>query len=141
MKKVLKQFCFWAILLPELTLCFSCQKEATPGPGFSAPGYWVGSFFSGATMAILNRTDGSGRVYLLTTGSVDTSAQIVKLDGTYNVQNNIFIANYIDTSGTIYINVQSSRTSSNSMEGVFFLNSSMPSGNTIETFDFDLVKH
>src|SRR5580765_237805 len=119
MKRMLKKCWLFVILVPGLTLCFSCKKNSNPGPVFSAPGYWTGSFFSGATLGVLNRADGTGRVYLLTTGSADTSAQNIKLDGTYSVQRDIFAANYIDTSGTVYINLQSSRNSSNSIDGVF----------------------
>jgi len=141
MKKMPKQRWLFVILVPGLIQCFSCSKNSNPGSVFSAPGYWTGSFFSGATLAILNRADGTGRIYLLTTGSTDTSAQFVKLDGSYNVQGDIYSANFIDTSGSIYVNMESSRTTPNSIEGVFSLNNYVPSANTIETFDFQLVRH
>ena len=140
MKRMLSQFCMSSILISGLSLGFSCQKNSNQTPAFSAPGYWAGSFFSGATIAILNRSDGTSRVYLLTTLGVDTSSGGVKLDGTFSVQGNIFSANYIDSVGLTYINVQSERTSSNSIDGVFFLNSSTTASNTIETFNFELVK-
>lgn len=140
MKKILKRFGLFAIVVPGMSLCFSCKKDSNP-PAFSAQGFWIGSFFSGATMAVLNRPDGSGRLYLLTTLGQDTSTNSVKLDGTYSVLGDVFAANYIDTSGTTYVNVQSTHTSANSLEGVFFLNGSSPAGNSVETFNFQLVKH
>jgi hypothetical protein len=140
MKKMLKQLLTFLILVPGLGLCFSCQKDSNPQPAFSAPGFWMGSFFSGATLAILNRPDGTGRAYVLTILGQDTASPGVKLDGTFNVQGDIFKANYVDTSGAVFVNLQSIHTSSNSIDGVFFLNSSATSGNTIESFNFQLVK-
>jgi hypothetical protein len=140
MKKMLKQLLPFVILVPGLTFCFSCQKDSNPQPSFSAPGFWMGSFFAGATLAILNRPDGTGRAYVLTILGQDTASPGVKLDGTFNVKGDIFTANYIDTSGTVFINLQSSRTTTNSMDGVFFLKSSTTASNTIESFNFQLVK-
>jgi hypothetical protein len=140
MKKILKPFFPFVMLVSGMILCFSCQKNSNPLPAFSAPGYWMGSFFAGATIAILNRPDGTGRVYLLTILGQDTATPGVKLDGTFNVKGDIFAANYIDTSGAVSINLQSSHTSSNSMDGVFFLNSSTTASNSIESFNFQLVK-
>jgi hypothetical protein len=140
MNKKLKQLLFYVILVPGFSICLSCQKDSNPPPAFSAPGFWMGSFFSGATLAILNGPNGTGRAYLLTIAGADTATANIKLDGTYNVQGDIFKANYIDTAGTVSLNLQSSHTSSNSMDGVFFLNNSTTGGNSIESFNFQLVK-
>ena len=72
------------ILIPSLIL--SCTKEKVQ-QNFSPVGFWRGNAYLFHT-AVLNKPDGSARIYFRITG-IDT-ANAIKADGFYSVSGNSF---------------------------------------------------
>jgi hypothetical protein len=83
MKKIKKAI----VVLALITGFVSCKKNVNNNPSFSAIGYWTGNS-SPIRIGILNRMDGTSRLYILT-GS-DTSDSRFKYEGFYTVKGDIF---------------------------------------------------
>ena len=106
--------------LASLLILSSCKKDGVPATTGLASGYWKAGFLGGGTtFNLLNRDDGTSRLYILiSTG--DTANADSKLEGSYRVSEEIFIAHYTDTSGTF--DLQSSLITRNYMNGIFLVN-------------------
>jgi hypothetical protein len=110
-------------LIASITL-FSCNKnnDREPIPGFSAEGFWRGSLSSGTGIAVLNRDNGTSRLYILTTSS-DTATAFVKHDGEYGSNHGTqgyFHSEYLTHDGASidHFIVETTRASGSSMLGV-----------------------
>lgn len=128
----------FAIVIPALLFFFACTKNVDVPPTFSPVGYWEGPLFSGIIVGILNRPDGSSRVYLVQGG--DTTSTFTSMEGRYSVREDIFQANYVDSAGVNYINIETARTTARSMNGELFLHMSNVNQNTSTAFSFEVIK-
>lgn len=82
----------FAVILISVVL-FSCKKETTEQvTAFNPVGYWRGNAAQHHT-AILNKSDGTSRIYFRIFG-VDTAGATIG-DGTYTVTGNSFKATYL----------------------------------------------
>ena len=81
---------FITATLVSLILFLSCKKDT---PSFSAAGFWKGNLFY-YTSALLNRPDGTARMYakIPGPGGTDTASAEFKYDGTFTVSGNIYRA-------------------------------------------------
>ena len=120
------------VTMLALVSVFFYKKEYEDATQFTATGYWKGSSNASAGINILNRADGTSRVYFLA-GNLDTATAVKKLDGRYTVNNDVFRSHYADSAAIDFIDVQTSHTASNSMDGIFFLNTS-------RAFTFQAIK-
>jgi len=124
------------VIIAALNFLVSCKKEKDIAPAsFSATGYWVGNFGIFDVIGILNRPDGTSRLYSLT-GNLDTTRAGIKFDGTYTVRGDVFSSNYFSEGGQIHL--ETSHTTFNSMTGVLIL--SNPSQNIGNAYTFLVVK-
>jgi hypothetical protein len=94
-----------------LTL-FACKKN---GPSFSARGYWDGTFANAHHIAILNRDDGSSRLYFQITGSDTVNPQ--KFEGTYTVEDGVYRAFFLNAPDTV-LSFQTIQTEAQYMKGL-----------------------
>ena len=87
----MKRVKIYAAVIISMMFFFSCKKDKYVKPPFSAVGYWNGATNGGTGFAILNRADGSCRIYQLVNGT-DTAHAILKLDGIYHVEDDDYTA-------------------------------------------------
>jgi hypothetical protein len=109
------------LALFSIALFIGCKKETVTESLVSANGFWKGVGFGGVTLALLNKTDGTARLYVLFSSS-DTATAMNKLDGKYTLNQNVYKNHLIDTTGII-VDMQSSRLTANYMDGVYFVTS------------------
>jgi hypothetical protein len=107
------------IAITSLLFLAACQKDSDKTPVLSAIGFWKGVGFAGSPIAILNKVDGTTRLYTDLPGTLDT-ATAGKLDGTFTFMGNVFRSHVVDTLGTV-VDIQSSRIGENYMDGIFFV--------------------
>lgn len=110
--------------IPVLIICTlavlmqpACTKEKEDGPKFLAPGYWRGNAFIYHT-AILNRSNGTSRLYYVIQG-YDTTLSLLTKEGVYSVNNGVFKAAYPYGGGTDdSIFIESTTVSPSDMSGL-----------------------
>ena len=114
--KTIKNF---LIVTAMIVFFISCQKEkVAPPAAFSAVGFWSGSFAGGPLVIdILNRPNGTARVYLRVT--TDTASSANKLDGTFTVTSDNYEAHTRDA--TFTMKIQSLHTTATSIEGIVLM--------------------
>lgn len=125
------------ILLFDLVACK--KSDPVSAPVFKAVGYWEGNIVGGGFFAVLNKQDSTSRLYVSGGNGLDTANQI-KFDGDFSVNGDTYYANFLDTTGTILINLQTERTATNSMNGVLFQTEHNPDNDQRVAIDFDLVR-
>lgn len=83
----------FALYLFSMITGFACAKESTPP---SVVGYWRGAFGAGMEITILQREDGTGRLYAFpaTILGRDTAQDAIKIDGTWQLKNGNYVASY-----------------------------------------------
>jgi hypothetical protein len=109
-------------------LTAACKKE-NDIPSFSPAGYWRGNAFIYHT-AILNRADGTSRLYYVIPGT-DTANALLKREGTYTVAGGSFRGIYF-YNDTIFLETYAA--SANLMSGLLI------SSLTGEAIPYDLRK-
>lgn len=119
---------FFAAILAVLLLA-SCKKEV-PEQSFNPNGYWRGNAYI-IHLGILNRPDGTSRLYFRTFG-LDTAGATIG-EGTYTMSGNTFKASYTTTGGTEMF-IESLSVSDKQITGVFF------TSGTPEMVDMKLIK-
>src|SRR5436190_24285063 len=88
-----------AVVILVMSLFFSCKNNRDTAPSFFATGYWRGHLSMGSNIGIINRPDGTSRLYLST--NFDTTTALHKYDGTYTIRKDTFrFQPYSDTDGT-----------------------------------------
>jgi hypothetical protein len=132
MKKI-KNF---LIVVPVLVFFISCQKEkVAPPSAFSAVGFWSGSFAGGPLVIdILNRPDGTARIYLRVT--TDTALAANRFDGTFTVTGDDYRAQAHDSN--LIMKVQTLHTTTTSMEGIVLMTT--PVEGQLVSHPFEVVK-
>lgn len=93
-----------------------CEKE-TGESKFAAAGYWRG-YVLNLNSAILNREDGSSRIYLQIPGA-DTANAVIAWDRHFTVPGGLFKATYLKGTDTIF--VDTTTATPNSMSGALIL--------------------
>jgi len=124
-----------SIVMLSLLFLFSCKKDKDTAPPFSATGYWRGYIVPNQLFGILNRADGSSRVYVLT-GIGDTAAANTRHDGHYTVSGDFFRFEHSGSDGYVYL--ETSRTTSYSMTGVYTQIGG--NANIANGFPFEVIK-
>jgi hypothetical protein len=129
------------MIVPALLFLSSCQKDKDKNNNASLPfspaGYWVGTMNPGS-IEILNRPDGSSRLYLLVNNH-DTASTSSKFDGTYSAgSNSFYFQSSTRTDGTT-VHMQTTQATPTFMSGVFILKFSSLRDTTI-TLPFEIVR-
>lgn len=124
--KTIKNLIALSMLLITFT---SCKKEEDGIPSFSAVGYWTGTT-SPISIGILNRENGTSRLYVLT--DADTTTAAFKCDGIYKVNGDDFsFQSYPNDDGADFL-MKTVHGRSGSMSGVLKIRN-LP-GNTLDSF-------
>src|SRR5678816_1485978 len=76
-----------------LLLLTACKKETVSAGNFSPFGYWKGYWYAYNT-AILNRVNGTSRVYILIPNGDDTASAVYKIEGKFSVNGSVFRSDY-----------------------------------------------
>ena|SRR5258706_11743600 len=131
------------LIILSLLILDSCKKDKNISPAFSAPGYWRGNLSIDPTVVvgIVNKPNGTSRYYLLSR-NLDTATAPLKYDGTYTVDKDIFHAEYRfdSTNFTDHLSLETTRTASNSMEGVIVQYGLSDGTSFAGTYNFDVIK-
>ena len=133
------RLCVAALGLSVVTL-LGCKKDAPAPAAFDAKGFWSGALEQGLILSVLNRADGSSRIYLSINAGGDSASAYYKLDGLYGVKASEYRANYVDSLGTTKMRVQTDETSTNGMHGVLFFSFPNPTEITNAAFQFTMVR-
>jgi hypothetical protein len=137
---IMKRISIRAAVIVLLFDLAACKKSApVSAPVFKAVGYWEGNATGTGLFALLNKQDGSGRFYLFIGQSLDTADQI-KFDGSYSVIGDTYYANFLDTTGTLLLNLQTEQTSLNAMSGILFQTQHNPDNDQRIGIGFNLVR-
>jgi hypothetical protein len=127
------------LIVPALFFLVSCQKDKDKNGTlpFSPIGYWTGTMNPGS-IEILNRPDGSSRLYFLVNNH-DTASASGKFDGLYSAGSNSFYFQSSQRTDGISVHMQTSQATTTFMTGVFILN--FPSTrDTTFTLPFEIMK-
>jgi hypothetical protein len=100
-----------AAICMTAVIAIACKKEI---PGFKAEGFWRGNAYL-YHAAILNRTNGTSRLYFVIPGT-DTSKAGSKVEGTYTMSQGKFTAIFLEASDTLI--VESTSTSATTLSGL-----------------------
>lgn len=113
-----------------ILLAAACQKE-NKKPPFNAIGYWKGTAYL-YTTAILNKSDGTSRLYVRTVSN-DTARADIKLNGTFTSNEDGMKAIYYYSDSTDNIMLETYTASQTNITGLLALT-------TGEAVTFDLRK-
>jgi hypothetical protein len=94
---------------------FSCSREKNESPAFSATGFWKENSIFGS-VGILNRPDGTSRLYLM--DKSDTATALRKYDGVYTVHGETYHFRTMANREGIDISLETSRNPSGYMTGM-----------------------
>jgi hypothetical protein len=132
----MKKMNVFLVVSVMLTLLISCQKEkVTPPSVFSAVGFWSGAFASGPLIIdILNRPDGTTRIYLRVT--TDTALAANRFDGAFTVTGDDYRAQAHDSN--LIMKVQTLHTTTTSMEGIVLMTTAVEG--QLVSHPFEVVK-
>jgi hypothetical protein len=132
-----------SFLVLTILFLFSCKKnnDRDPISPFSAPGFWTGSLSAGVGIGIINREDGTTRLYILVSNA-DTATAPIKHDGTYTVSGGVYKAEYQngDVNSHNTINLETSRTTAYSMTGVFVQDGVIGGNHSSSNYIFNVGK-
>lgn len=87
----MKRFAYLTVFVSAIVL-FSCSKKDQHADiAFTPVGYWKGTIMDDINVAILNRPDGSSRLYIMVD---DTATALDKYEGFYVNSASLFRASY-----------------------------------------------
>ena len=99
------------------TIALSCKKEKEEATAFNAVGYSRGNAYNLLQTAVLNKPDGSARIYFRIMGT--DSAKAVIGNGRYTIANNTYNAFGItNTNDTLFLDLYN--LSGNTMSGALY---------------------
>lgn len=120
MKKLVttKPFILQLAVLISVMVLISCKKEATtPASVVNPVGYWNGNAAHHHT-AILNKADGSSRIYFRIFGTDTASATIG--DGSYTMTGNKFKASYLLKNSSVSIFIEGKSEQAEILKGYLY---------------------
>lgn len=105
------------IAIAAIIFITACKKEndtPPPAPEFKPQGFWRGNAYL-YHAAILNRPNGTSKLYFIIPGT-DTSKAQTKVEGTYTMNQGKFLAVFNEASDTLL--VESTGTSATVLSGL-----------------------
>lgn len=127
-----KPFILQLAVLISVMVLISCKKETTTAPVVNPVGYWKGNAAHYHT-AILNKADGTSRIYFKIFGTDTASATIG--DGSYAITGNRFRASYLLKNSSVSFFIEGNTGQADILKGYLY-NSSTP-----DIVDCSLQKH